>query len=71
MENLELRLFKSKTENGNEFVVWEERKRVKEVPLWRVRSKAVRTWAVVNDQCVKVETGCAFKANSAVQNAGF
>ena len=71
MENLELRLFKGKTENGNEFVVWEERKRVKEAPLWRVRSKAVRTWAVVNGQCVKVETGCAFKANSAVQNAGF
>ena len=71
MENLELRLFKGQTENGNEFVVWEERKRVKEAPLWRVRSKAVRTWAVVNDQCVEVETGCAFKANSAVQNAGF
>ena len=71
MENLALNVFSGKTEKGNEFTVWEERKRVKEAPMWRVRSKAVRTWAVVNGREVEVETGCAFKAPSAVQAAGF
>ena len=71
MKNLGLKLFTGKTDNGNEFVVWEERVRVKEAPMWRVRSKAVRTWAEVNGFEVEVETGCAFKASSAVKAAGF
>mgnify|MGYP003341622097 CR=1 FL=1 len=71
MKTLNLRLFKGQTNKGNDFVVWEERKRVQEAPFWRVRSKATRTWAVVNNQCVEVETGCAFKASAAVESAGF
>lgn len=71
MENLGLKVFTGKTERGNDFAVFEERVRVKEAPMWRLRNKAVRTWAEVNGVEVEVETGCAFKAASAVRNAGF
>ena len=71
MTNLEVKLFEGKSAKGNTFVVFEERKRVQQGAMWRVRPVAVRTWAVVNGSEVEVSTGCAFKAPSAVAAAGF
>jgi len=58
------------TNNGNPVVVWNVRS-VESSNGLVGHGRTVRTFAQVCDQEVEVETGCSFRAESAVRAAGF
>ena len=59
------------TPKGNEVVVYETREVQTQCGNLKRRTRAVRTFAVVNGVEVEVERGCAFAARSTVAKAGF